>query len=30
MGVTAVVFGRAYYENLISLEDLDKFMAENG
>lgn len=29
MGVTAVVFGRAYYENLISLEDLDKFMAEN-
>jgi phosphoribosylformimino-5-aminoimidazole carboxamide ribotide isomerase len=29
MGVTAVVFGRAYYENLISLQDLDKFMAES-
>jgi phosphoribosylformimino-5-aminoimidazole carboxamide ribotide isomerase len=29
LGVTAVVFGRAFYENLISLEDLDKFMAEN-
>lgn len=30
MGVTAVVFGRAYYEGKISLQDLDKFMAEYG
>jgi phosphoribosylformimino-5-aminoimidazole carboxamide ribotide isomerase len=29
MGVTAAVFGRAYYEGLITLKDLDKFMAEN-
>jgi phosphoribosylformimino-5-aminoimidazole carboxamide ribotide isomerase len=29
LGVTAVVFGRAYYEGLITLKDLDKFMAEN-
>ena len=29
LGVTAVVFGRAYYEGLITLKDLDKFMSEN-
>jgi phosphoribosylformimino-5-aminoimidazole carboxamide ribotide isomerase len=29
IGVTAVVFGRAYYEGLISLKDLDRFIAEN-
>jgi phosphoribosylformimino-5-aminoimidazole carboxamide ribotide isomerase len=29
LGVTAVVFGRAYYEGLISLKDLDKFMSDN-
>lgn len=30
LGVTAVVFGRAYYEGIITLKDLDKFMAEHG
>ena len=30
IGVTAVVFGRAFYEGKISLQDLDKFMAEHG
>ncbi|MDX5478741.1 1-(5-phosphoribosyl)-5-[(5-phosphoribosylamino)methylideneamino]imidazole-4-carboxamide isomerase [Fontibacter flavus] len=30
LGVTAVVFGRAYYEGIITLKDLDKFMAEYG
>jgi phosphoribosylformimino-5-aminoimidazole carboxamide ribotide isomerase len=30
LGVTAVVFGRAYFEGLITLKDLDKFMAEHG
>jgi phosphoribosylformimino-5-aminoimidazole carboxamide ribotide isomerase len=30
IGVTAVVFGRAFYEGFISLQDLDKFMAEYG
>jgi phosphoribosylformimino-5-aminoimidazole carboxamide ribotide isomerase len=29
MGVTASVFGRAYYEGLISLADLEKFNLEN-
>lgn len=29
MGLKAAVFGRAYYENIISLQDLDKFNAEN-
>ncbi|MDG1277083.1 MAG: 1-(5-phosphoribosyl)-5-[(5-phosphoribosylamino)methylideneamino] imidazole-4-carboxamide isomerase [Algoriphagus sp.] len=29
MGVTAAVFGRAYYEGLISLEELEKFNSEN-
>ncbi|ERM83832.1 1-(5-phosphoribosyl)-5-[(5-phosphoribosylamino)methylideneamino] imidazole-4-carboxamide isomerase [Rhodonellum psychrophilum GCM71 = DSM 17998] len=28
MGLKAAVFGRAYYENIIKLEDLDKFIAE--
>lgn len=30
IGVSGVVFGRAYYEGIITLQDLDKFMAENG
>jgi phosphoribosylformimino-5-aminoimidazole carboxamide ribotide isomerase len=30
MGVTAVVFGRAFYEGIITLNDLDKFMADYG
>jgi phosphoribosylformimino-5-aminoimidazole carboxamide ribotide isomerase len=30
MGVTAVVFGRAFYEGIVTLNDLDKFMAEFG
>lgn len=29
MGLKAAVFGRAYYENIIKLDDLDKFIAEN-
>jgi phosphoribosylformimino-5-aminoimidazole carboxamide ribotide isomerase len=29
MGVKAAVFGRAYYEGLISLEELEKFNSEN-
>lgn len=29
MGVTAAVFGRAYYEGLISLAELEKFNSEN-
>lgn len=28
MGVSAAVFGRAYYEGMISLQDLEKFIAE--
>jgi phosphoribosylformimino-5-aminoimidazole carboxamide ribotide isomerase len=28
MGLNAVVFGRAYYENLIDLKEIDKFMSE--
>ncbi|TXE14241.1 HisA/HisF-related TIM barrel protein [Algoriphagus aquimarinus] len=28
MGVSATVFGRAYYEGMISLQDLEKFIAE--
>jgi phosphoribosylformimino-5-aminoimidazole carboxamide ribotide isomerase len=28
MGLKAAVFGRAYYENIISLQDLDKFISE--
>ena len=28
MGVSAVVFGRAYYEGMISLEDLEEFLQE--
>lgn len=29
MGIKAAVFGRAYYEGLISLEELEKFNSEN-
>jgi phosphoribosylformimino-5-aminoimidazole carboxamide ribotide isomerase len=29
MDLKGVVFGRAYYENKVSLEDIDKFMSEN-
>ncbi|WP_113923519.1 1-(5-phosphoribosyl)-5-[(5-phosphoribosylamino)methylideneamino]imidazole-4-carboxamide isomerase [Cognataquiflexum aquatile] len=29
LGVTAVVFGRAFYEGLITLKDLDIFISEN-
>lgn len=29
MGVSTAVFGRAYYEEMISLEDLGKFLQEN-
>jgi phosphoribosylformimino-5-aminoimidazole carboxamide ribotide isomerase len=29
MGVSAVVFGRAYYEGMITLQDLEKFIIEN-
>ncbi|MDR7128403.1 phosphoribosylformimino-5-aminoimidazole carboxamide ribotide isomerase [Algoriphagus sp. 4150] len=28
MGVSAAVFGRAYYEGMISLQDLEKFLTE--
>ncbi len=28
MGLNAVVFGRAYYENLVTLKEIDQFMAE--
>ncbi len=30
IGVSGVVFGRAYYEGIITLQDLDKFMSEHG
>ncbi|EOZ92079.1 Phosphoribosylformimino-5-aminoimidazole carboxamide ribotide isomerase [Indibacter alkaliphilus LW1] len=29
IGVTSVVFGRAFYEGIITLKDIDKFMSEN-
>jgi phosphoribosylformimino-5-aminoimidazole carboxamide ribotide isomerase len=29
LGLCGVVFGRAYYENIISLKDLDIFLADN-